>query len=346
LVAISDTVLDQTLISLLPHPSLLQAQQTSSDLKERTRSDESSGNSQGGSVGGRAGGALFGAIESAANKLEGVTGDIALPEFPDLDNIGTKVDQGSSGETQSGPGPQGFKDQLVAQNAVVTTGLGGSATPSSSSSSDRDRLVGVSDGALEGLSEQARLTAAVMGAPYVASELAALSGNAPTALSDCAPNDADDARAGTEGMAAWGEGGDGSDETEMQAQITMGQGVDPVAASAAAQIEEEKILIRVSAGLGKGSPPSPPTPSTDDNNSSSSSSSASGSADNAESGTGFSGGRVYDSTGSADFAWGVGEVVKESGYYAYRSVDGGSNTGIGRRSSTGHRGAGDEDATA
>jgi hypothetical protein len=91
----------------------LQAQQTTSDLKQRTRSDESSGHSGGGSgssqtAGGKAGGALFGAMEKAFRNVEKVTGDVALPEFPNLDNIGTKVD--SKGTSSSSSGRQGGGD--------------------------------------------------------------------------------------------------------------------------------------------------------------------------------------------------------------------------------------------
>lgn len=199
-----------------------------------------------------------------------------------------------------------------------------------------DRLAGVDAEGLEGLSEQARITAAVLGVPYIESEQQAEGGVGGSAS------------AAEQQAVGWGEGGgEGFDAAEAQALMMAGQGVDPVTAWAAAQIEEESILVRVSADLGKGSgeDPNPSTASSSSSTREGGDSGSSGS-DRPQSSTGFSGGRVYDSMGSADFAWGVGEVMKESGYYSYRSMDDSSNPGIGRRSSTGHRGAGDDDASA
>jgi hypothetical protein len=168
------------------------------------------------------------------------------------------------------------------------------------------------------MSEQARLTAAVMGVPYVESELAA------AATGDGAAADAAITGAvGREGAAGGEREGSG----------------------AAAQLQSDAETLREQLEVTGSNPADLAVPAFSNDDSSSSSGSSRGQAGDGSS-PGFSGGRLYDSTGSADFAWGVGEVVQESGYYAYRSIEDAGNTGIGRRSSTGHRGAGDDEDTA
>jgi len=269
----------------LTHPSTPQADRTSSEMKGRCRSDESAGHSEGGSGG--LGASIKSAAESAAKKIEGAADSIPFPEFPP-----PQADEGSEGRDQgSGEDRQGFG--TAAELLNPTASIGSSGSSGAEVGEGADRLAGAG---LEGLSEQARITAAVLGVPYVESEVAA-SGNAPAGVTlDC---------------------------TTAQQQLLEQKSEGDITPSAV--IGEDPVLIRV-----------PPAPA----DSTSTPSSLSDSSDRGSaSGSGFSGGRVYDSTGSADFSWGVGEVVKESGYYAYRSCDEASNAGIGRRSSTGHRGA-------
>jgi hypothetical protein len=111
------------LLTSFVHPltSAPQFDQTSSELKGRTRSDESSGNSEGRSssgssetAGGKAGGGLFGALEAAVHNMEKVTGDVALPEFPELDNIGTKVDNKAASSSSGRQGGRDVGDRLEA----------------------------------------------------------------------------------------------------------------------------------------------------------------------------------------------------------------------------------------
>jgi hypothetical protein len=249
-------------------------------------------------------------------------------------------------------GSEGYMGQVGGAESGVGIGTGEQqqqqgdrdATSFDSNSSGSGTMGGIGGGAdaLAGLSEQARITAAVMGVPYVpdlehgmVENLAAVGIEAATSAGQEQQQQQEgmrgqQGRGGGEGSASMSLGGyiasaAAEATTAAAANEGVARGGDPVTVS------EERVLIRVS-------------PDLDSSSQGREGSEGPSLSEGSESAQGFSGGRVYDSTGSADFSselWGpgVGEVVKEAEYYAYRSVDDAGISGIGRRSSTGHRGS-------
>ena len=409
---------------LLPHSypptniqNTAQFDDATSDMKTRSRSDESSSTgSEGGSSSkhghshGSVGGTVLGAAEKAAKKLESATGSIPLPEYPPSEEMALDSDKGQgsrgtegtaegafegasgkegttqaravsgdTGELGGGVmsvlaegGFEGYMGQVGGLKAAGSEGVGEAggagaqngveigpgeqqqqqgdrhATSFDSNSSGSGTMggspkFGGGDDALAGLSEQARITAAVMGVPYVPDLEQGMVENLAAAGFEGVTSAGQEQQ---QQMGIWGQQGKsgGMDTASMSLGGYIASAAAEATAAAAADSEgaarggdpvtvsEERVLIRVSPDLG-------------------SSSQGREGSEGSDSAQGFSGGRIYDNTGSADFSselWGpgVGEVVKESEYYAYRSVDDAGISGIGRRSSTGHRGSrqGDEDS--